>query len=227
MALLGRARGLCLALVLLLCTFVAANVEKAVFVASAGRDLHSVHALGALDLPRLAPDSDRNAWRTFLPALFPWSLGFPQNATTWVRLDGLVPGQRYELRVCWAATQPTEFVVDVYDAEAVLEAPELAAELLAASTPLASGSSSSSSSTQPPTFARIVATADYITVPMSPDVLPVLTDIILDPFLLNILPRSLLPTVAAVLAVAAASAVLARRVVLPQLRQLAAVEKKT
>lgn len=233
MAVVGRFPGFSLALVLLACLFfssrVAANVEKAVFVASSGTSADS-HAtdlidLDSLNLPRLTPHADSNAWRTFLPALFPWSAGFPQGATTWILLDSLVPGQRYELRVCWAATQPTEFVVDVYDAAAVLADPKLAAELLSASRPDAPPSAASTQEQK--TFARIVATADYVTAPMTPDVPPVLTDIILDPFLLNVLPRSLVPTIGAVLAVAAVSAVLARRVVLPQLRQVAAVDKKT
>lgn len=42
---------------------------------------------------------------------------------------------------------------------------------------------------------------------------PVLVDIILDPFLLNILPRSLLPTVGYIVAVAAAAYFAARYVV--------------
>lgn len=72
---------------------------------------------------------------------------------------------------------------------------------------------------------RIVAAADFVAADraaMHPDrVPPVLTDIILDPYLLNAVPRSLLPIVAAILAVAGVSAWLARRVILPQLRAVA------
>ena len=73
---------------------------------------------------------------------------------------------------------------------------------------------------------RIVAAADFVAVDraaMHPDrVPPVLTDIILDPFLHNVVPLSLLPIVAAILAVAGVSAWLARRVILPQLRAVVA-----
>lgn len=47
---------------------------------------------------------------------------------------------------------------------------------------------------------------------------PVLVDLILDPFLLGVLPRTLLPTVGYVVLVAAASWVVAARLVMPWLR---------
>lgn len=49
---------------------------------------------------------------------------------------------------------------------------------------------------------------------------PVLADVILDPFLLNVLPRTLLPTVGYVVLVAAASWVLAARMLMPWVRGL-------
>lgn len=49
---------------------------------------------------------------------------------------------------------------------------------------------------------------------------PVLADVILDPFLLNVLPRTLLPTVGYVVFVAAASWVLATRILMPWVRGL-------
>lgn len=49
---------------------------------------------------------------------------------------------------------------------------------------------------------------------------PVLADVILDPFLLNVLPRTLLPTVGYVVLVAAASWVLASRLLMPWVRGL-------
>lgn len=49
---------------------------------------------------------------------------------------------------------------------------------------------------------------------------PVLADVILDPFLLNVLPRTLLPTVGYVVFVAAASWVLATRFLMPWVRGL-------
>lgn len=85
---------------------VAANTEKAIFVAGEGTqksgDAFASLASIASSLPRLTPDF--NAWRTGLPAVFPWAANFPTNGTTWVLLDELTEGQRYELRVCWGAT---------------------------------------------------------------------------------------------------------------------------
>lgn len=56
-------------------------------------------------------------------------------------------------------------------------------------------------------FLRIFAAADYYTLDQSlmETVPPVLVDIILDPYLLNIFPASLLPTVATIVVVAIAS----------------------
>lgn len=69
---------------------------------------------------------------------------------------------------------------------------------------------------------RIDAAADYFTTErelmLRPE--PVLADVILDPFLLNVLPRTLLPTVGYVVFVAAASWVLATRFLMPWVRGL-------
>lgn len=56
-------------------------------------------------------------------------------------------------------------------------------------------------------FLRISAAADYYTLDknLMEKVPPVLVDIILDPYLLNIFPKSLLPTAGYILVVAAAS----------------------
>lgn len=69
---------------------------------------------------------------------------------------------------------------------------------------------------------RIDAAADYFTTDRElmrrPE--PVLADVILDPFVLNVLPRTLLPTVGYVILVAAASWVLAARLLMPWVRGL-------
>lgn len=71
-------------------------------------------------------------------------------------------------------------------------------------------------------FLRIDAAADYFTTDrelmLRPE--PVLADVILDPFVLNVLPRTLVPTVGYVVLVAAASWVLASRVLMPWVRGL-------
>lgn len=69
-------------------------------------------------------------------------------------------------------------------------------------------------------FLRVSAAADYFTTNQTlmqhPE--PVLVDIILDPFVYNVLPRTLVPTVGYIVFVAGASWVLAARVVMPWLR---------
>lgn len=71
-------------------------------------------------------------------------------------------------------------------------------------------------------FLRIDAAADYFTTDTAlmqwPE--PVLADVILDPFVLNVLPRTLLPTVGYVVIVAAASWALATRLIMPWVRGL-------
>jgi ABC-type methionine transport system permease subunit len=61
-------------------------------------------------------------------------------------------------------------------------------------------------------FLRIQAAADYYTTnkALMEDVPPVLVDIILDPFILNVFPESLVPTAAYILIIAIASFFIAR-----------------
>ncbi|CAK7270469.1 hypothetical protein SEPCBS119000_004107 [Sporothrix epigloea] len=207
---------------------VTANVEKTIFVASpaATDDADRLHSGIADVLPRLTPDL--NAWRTIVPAAFPWADGFIEDSTTWILLGDLVAGQRYELRVCWTATQPTAFTVDVYDFKTVVSTVELAASLYALVLERSVGGALSghySANPSATSLLRITAAADFVAADrtaMKPgSVPPVLVDIILDPYLFNVLPRSLVPVVAVILAVAAASAWLARRVILPGLRAAA------
>lgn len=75
-------------------------------------------------------------------------------------------------------------------------------------------------------FLRIDAAADYFTTNRElmrhPE--PVLADVILDPFVFNVLPRTLVPTVGYVVLVAAVSWVLASRLIMPRVRGLMVVE---
>lgn len=92
-------------------------------------------------------------------------------------------------------------------------------------TDAARGSSSSSSSAgrerqASVLFLRVSAAAEYFTtnrmLMLRPE--PVLVDVILDPFVLNVLPRTLVPTVCYIVLVAAVSWVVATRLVMPWLR---------
>lgn len=71
-------------------------------------------------------------------------------------------------------------------------------------------------------FLRIFAAAEYFTTNATlmahPE--PVLVDIILDPFLGNVLPRTLAPTVVYIIIVAVASWIIASRLVVPGLKGL-------
>ena len=71
-----------------------------------------------------------------------------------------------------------------------------------------------SSSAAAALFLRILTTADYYTTnqTLMAHVPPVYVDIILDPFILDVLPRSLAPTVGYIVVVAAVAWLLARRI---------------
>jgi hypothetical protein len=87
----------------LLIRLVAANVEKTIFLGPEPVTIPTQKpTLSDLRLDTLTPDE---AWslRTYIPAQFATD-SKPQGEAYWAILDSLVPGQRYEVRVCWAAT---------------------------------------------------------------------------------------------------------------------------
>lgn len=152
--------------------------------------------------------------RTRLAAAFPNDKA-PYGVESWFLLDRLSPGRRYEVRVCWPATQPTAFKIDPYPLETVFGSPELISSLAAYSEtrqhPAESGrhiAPPSRPDDRPPVvsilFLRVSAAADYFTTDASlmSNVPPVAVDVILDPYLLNLFPRSLISTAAYVVVVA-------------------------
>ncbi|EAW08450.1 uncharacterized protein ACLA_031850 [Aspergillus clavatus NRRL 1] len=191
--------------------FVAANVEKTIFLAPHPSPLPSTDpTLDDLGLNRLSPSAP--SLRTHLNASFPT----PETPGTdsWFFLENLTPGQRYEVRVCYLATQPTIFTLDTYTLANALDDPTLlasvsrysAARLEASLLPVrqasnpnsdgARGSAGAGAGADSVLFLRVRAAAEYF----SPDeglmerVPPVLVDVILDPFLGNVFPRSLVGT---------------------------------
>ena len=79
-----------------------ANVEKAIFLGPEPVTIPSQKpTIADLGLNTLAPQG----WslRTHIAAQFPTDAK-PKGDAYWVVLDELVPGQRYEVRICWAAT---------------------------------------------------------------------------------------------------------------------------
>ena len=134
--------------------------------------------------------------------------------------------------------QPTAFKLDTFELTAVLDSPVMMADLSVYSLPRLPGAAgevrdwprvrkpidsatddeveheSGEESPSSALFLRILATADYYTTnrTLMAHVPPVYVDIILDPFIFNVLPRSLVPTVGYIVVVAAISWPIARRI---------------
>ncbi|KAI6087436.1 hypothetical protein F4821DRAFT_259092 [Hypoxylon rubiginosum] len=209
-----------LAPIYLLIAAACANTEKAIFLGPSTVNIPSTHpTLDDLHVDILTPSD--SAIRTHLSAHFP-NASLPHGKATWLILDELTEGQRYEVR------QPTAFKMATYKLQTVFETPELISELSEyswsrqslegdhnsqhefATNPQASNSEREASVL----FLQILAAADYYTMnkTLMRDVPPVYVDIILDPFVFNILPRSLVPTVGYVVVVAIASWFMSRHI---------------
>lgn len=79
-----------------------ANVEKTIFTAPDSTDFGDARPnLIDLRLDILSPES--LSIRTVLPVIFPTEK-HPRGLSSWYTLNSLRPGQRYEVRICWAAT---------------------------------------------------------------------------------------------------------------------------
>ena len=127
------------------------NVEKTIFLAPEAIHIPQQHPnLDDLSLEALSP---LNATlRRQLPAAFP-KPGFTQGKEAWFLLNSLKQHQRYEVRICWAATvsqhshslemrptphfpntkrrtqQPTSFILNTYELAEVFNTPELITSL--------------------------------------------------------------------------------------------------
>ncbi|KAK8212737.1 hypothetical protein IWZ01DRAFT_434114 [Phyllosticta capitalensis] len=180
-----------------------ANVEKTIFTAPAAVTLPNVRPnLQDLRLTSLTPVE--HTLRADLPVRFP-TAQHPRGEQSWFLLSGLEQGQRYEVRICWPATQPTEFWLDVHPLTSVFDSPDLISALADYSESLpetkavvAEDAAAGASDTAPASilFLQIQAAADYFTLNKTlmdepPDVK---AEIILDPYILNVVPRSLVPT---------------------------------
>ncbi|KAI7091894.1 hypothetical protein KC356_g151 [Hortaea werneckii] len=190
-------------LALLLCAISAnANTEKVIFLAptaisfpNAGPTLEDLH-LSSLHL-------DSPSLRTALQVTFPPTdklKGFD----SWFLLDRLNEGQRYEVRVCWAATQPTAFTIDTFGVQQVFDSPELVQSLAAFAESDSRGADAAgvgpvhSNDRVSVLLLRVQGAADYFstnkTLMRHPT--PVDVDIILDPYRGNVFPQSLTFTAA-------------------------------
>ncbi|KAK5157202.1 hypothetical protein LTR04_005485 [Oleoguttula sp. CCFEE 6159] len=103
---------------------VQANTEKVIFTGPASitipEDVHP--GLDALQLESLSPA--RRTLRKQLAVRFPTKRD-PSLAQSWYLLEGLEEGRRYEVRICWAATQPTVFSLDTHTITDVFATPSL------------------------------------------------------------------------------------------------------
>ncbi|KAK5137072.1 hypothetical protein LTR08_001081 [Meristemomyces frigidus] len=176
-----------------------ANTEKTIFLAPPPTTTPDAGpSFDSLNLHSLSPKN--SSLRLSLPVAFP-SEERPQGLDSWYLLDGLTEAQRYEVRVCWTAVQPTNFCLDVYNVTHVFDTPTLITSLAAYSE---QRTRQQPTETKPRTsakqqsilFLRVQSAADFFTAnttlmqsPPDADV-----DLILDPYLANVFPRSLVPT---------------------------------
>ncbi|KAH7411686.1 hypothetical protein DE146DRAFT_641112 [Phaeosphaeria sp. MPI-PUGE-AT-0046c] len=189
---------------------VKANVEKTIFLGPDALVIPHAHpSLNNLRLNTLSHSQSILAAQ--LPVRFP-SKTAPHGLDSWYLLHQLQPGRRYEVRICWPATQPTDFWLDTFTVQHTFDTPELVTSLAHYSEQLQDPGPQSkeySHAVQPAVaqsllFLRVQAAASYYsanrTLMEYPE--PVDVDIILDPFLLNILPQSLGPVAVYITAVA-------------------------
>ncbi|KAH8691126.1 hypothetical protein BGW36DRAFT_387723 [Talaromyces proteolyticus] len=178
----------------------AANVEKTIFVAPSPQPVPAESSvIDDLGLERLSPGD--YILRTNLNASFP-THSQPYGTESWLYLEDLNPGQRYEVRICWLATQPTSFTLTTYSLADTISDPTLISALtkfseIRLADPVAAPLiSTTSSQVESVLFLRIQSAADYFTTDsvLMENVPPVTAYIILDPFILNVFPRSLVPT---------------------------------
>lgn len=165
-----------------------ANTEKVIFTAPPRDTLSELYDIGEEAFRTLTPS--KPTLRASLPVAFP-TTDRPNGLDSWYRLEDVEEDRRYEVRVCWAATvgnfsstgilhaefdqQPTTFSLDVF----------------------ASGHGAG-------TILLIQSAADFFTTnaTLMQKPPPVDVDIILDPYIANVFPQSLLPTAAYIVVLA-------------------------
>jgi hypothetical protein len=216
--------------------FARANCEHAHFhgpsAAAAAKTLPDGNILDrGLDV--LTPAS--RSFKVHLESRFPSTGPGSSGLATWFLLDDLVPGQRYETRACYTATQPTDVRLDTFGLHAVHDSPELLASLVesitrheetsshpevvrhvkaALGTNVSTPHNVSATTSTSALLLRIVATADYFTDVqcLMENVPPTYTEIILDPWVHGMIPATVVPIAAYVLAVIAVAYPLARAI---------------
>ncbi|KAI4718866.1 hypothetical protein E4T48_04961 [Aureobasidium sp. EXF-10727] len=191
-----------------------ANVEKTIFTAPDSTNFGDARP-NLMDLQLDVLSSKKLSVRTALPVIFPTE-EHPRGLSSWYTLENLRPGQRYEVRICWAATQPTDFFLETFEVTTVFDTPGLLQDLSTYAEErqnilIADDSGDSGELTsaikRSVLFLRVQSAANFYTIDkvLMQQPPPVYGDIILDPYLLNIFPQSLLPTAAYIIVLAVTS----------------------
>ncbi|EME86389.1 uncharacterized protein MYCFIDRAFT_130216 [Pseudocercospora fijiensis CIRAD86] len=191
----------------LLVTTALANTEKVIFTAPKSITLpDSGPRLEALGLRAISHTN--RALQTSLSVAFPIK-DRPRGLASWYLLSDLEEDQRYEVRVCWAAVQPTEIWLNVYDIAHVFDTPLLIQSLSEfADRRLEQATQEFPHQEQNINgsllLLHVQAAADYFTtnkkLMQEPPLVDV--DIILDRYLLNAFPESLIATAGYLLVIA-------------------------
>ena len=149
-------------LVLLLPAFVNANVEKLIFISPPSSPDQT---LDLTSLPALTPD------RTTIHTQFlsrhshtsTESQVVPSEA--WFLLSNLRPDRRHEVRICWPATQPTAFELELFTEDEIVQKQELLLSIqkLQSSSQRTNSHQSVSEQEESRLLLRAKAVADYFT----------------------------------------------------------------
>ncbi|QPG97950.1 hypothetical protein C2857_007083 [Epichloe festucae Fl1] len=192
-----------------------ANVEKIIFTGPPPSRLPGTNStLSSLKIHTLT--HNEASIRTTLDRVFASQQSGPRGLSSWVLLANLTESQRYELRICWSALEPTRVDIKAHVLDVVLEDPGLLQSLNTFSASRRDARtverSTAELSDSPSLLIEIQAAADYFTdnKELMSNPPPVLVDLILDPFLLNVLPHSLSPTVCYLLLLSVATWFMAR-----------------
>lgn len=194
----------CVAFLFALLATTCANTEKVIFTAPPPLELPTTDPVfDALYLGTLRPGF--SSIRASLKVAFA-TTDQSYGLDAWFLLRDLQPDQRHEVRVCWAATQPTAFRLETFSIATVFDTPELVQGLAAYSDdqrraidlqdfPIV-GNKGEQETHESLLFLRVQAAADFFSSNRTlmhhpPDVD---IDLILDPYLGNIFPKSLVPT---------------------------------
>ncbi|KAF1961502.1 hypothetical protein CC80DRAFT_402125 [Byssothecium circinans] len=190
-----------------------ANVEKTIFLGPSPATLPDVDdspasfssKLDDLRIDVLEPIHSP-ILATHLSVRFPEERA-PRGVESWYILRGLEEGRRYEVRICWPATQPTDFWLETFTIQQISSNSDLHHSVINYNDahgglrkhlglPEPGASLTNAQHSQSRLFLRVQAAASYFATneTLMREPLPVDVDIILDPFLLNLLPRSLGPT---------------------------------